>query len=75
MVFLLDSIDKSTLAIAKVDDEVYKDMTELADELPPNQPRFILLSYPMALVLCLEQFWHFFADSYSLPVGCRCRML
>lgn len=46
----LDSIDKSTLAIAKADDEVYKDMTQLADELPPNQPRYILLSYPMTLV-------------------------
>ncbi|MCJ1312249.1 hypothetical protein MMC25_005923 [Agyrium rufum] len=43
------SINKSTLEIAQADDEVYKDMQELADELPTHTPRFILLSYPLTL--------------------------
>jgi len=30
---------------------VYTNMLDLADELPDNTPRFILLSYPLTLVL------------------------
>ena len=45
-----DQIDKNTLEIAQVDDEVYTDMTALGDELPGHSPRYILLSYPMTLV-------------------------
>lgn len=44
-------IDKQTLEI-KQDDEkiVYKDLQEIADELPDHSPRFVLLSYPLTLV-------------------------
>jgi len=45
-----DQIDKKTTEIKQADDQVYKDMRELADELPDHQPRFILLSYPLTLV-------------------------
>ncbi|KAK3677923.1 hypothetical protein LTR78_002018 [Recurvomyces mirabilis] len=30
-------------------DEVYKKIPDLADELPDNSPRYILLSYPLTL--------------------------
>ena len=46
----LDHIDKHTLEIAQVDDEVYTNMQELADELPDHSPRYVLLSYPLTLV-------------------------
>lgn len=46
----LDQIDKSTLEIAQADDDVYTTMQELADELPPHSPRYVLLSYPLTLV-------------------------
>jgi len=42
-------IDKKTLEIRPVDDEVYSDLSSLADELPEHAPRFVLLSYPLAL--------------------------
>lgn len=45
-----DQIDKKTLEISQADDEVYKSMTDLSDELPDNSPRFVLLSYPLTLV-------------------------
>ena len=45
-----DQIDKRSLEISQADDEVYKSMAELADELPDNSPRFVLLSYPLTLV-------------------------
>ena len=45
-----DQIDKKTLEISQADDEVYKSMTELSDELPDNSPRFVLLSYPLTMV-------------------------
>jgi len=44
-----DEIDKKTLEIRPVDDEVYSDLSSLADELPEHAPRFVLLSYPLAL--------------------------
>lgn len=45
-----DQIDKKTLEISPADDDVYTDMPALADELPDNSPRFVLLSYPLTLV-------------------------
>ncbi|KAB2579510.1 putative gmf family protein [Lasiodiplodia theobromae] len=42
-------IDKKTLEIHQSDDEVYKNLQDIADELPDNTPRFVLLSYPMTL--------------------------
>ncbi|RDW69436.1 Glia maturation factor beta [Coleophoma cylindrospora] len=43
-------IDKNTLEI-KQDEEkiVYKDLQEIADELPDHSPRYVLLSYPLTL--------------------------
>jgi hypothetical protein len=46
----LDQIDKKTMEIQPVDDDVYSDMQSLADELPEHAPRFVLLSYPLTLV-------------------------
>jgi hypothetical protein len=46
----LDQIDKKTYEVAPVDDQVFTDMQELADELPEHIPRFVLLSYPLTLV-------------------------
>lgn len=48
-----DQIDKKTLEISQADDEVYKSMLDLGDELPDHSPRFILLSYPLTLVCSL----------------------
>jgi hypothetical protein len=45
-----DHIDKETLEIRPEDDEVYKSMQTLAEELPGHSPRFVLLSYPLTLV-------------------------
>lgn len=45
-----DQIDKKTLEISQVGDEVYKNMQDLSDELPDNSPRYVLLSYPLTLV-------------------------
>ena len=45
-----DEIDKKTLEIRAADDDVYTDMTAIADELPDHAPRFVLLSYPLTLV-------------------------
>lgn len=70
----VDMIDKSTLEIhrdSETDGEsgggsdggdggVYADMAALAEGLPANQPRFVILSYPITLVrscvyaLCLR---------------------
>lgn len=46
----LDQINKHTLEVAQVDDEVYTNMQELGDELPDHSPRYVLLSYPLTLV-------------------------
>lgn len=45
-----DEIDKKTLEIRPVDDDVYSDVQSLAEELPDHAPRFVLLSYPLTLV-------------------------
>lgn len=50
-----DEIDKKTLEIRPVDDDVFSDVQSLADELPDHAPRFVLLSYPLTLVRCLVQ--------------------
>ncbi|EOA87661.1 hypothetical protein ACJQWK_08570 [Exserohilum turcicum] len=42
-------IDKKTLEVRPVDDQVYSDVQSLADELPDHAPRFVLLSYPLTL--------------------------
>jgi dsDNA-binding SOS-regulon protein len=47
---VVDQIDKKSLEISQADDDVYTKMTELADELPDNSPRFVLLSYPLTMV-------------------------
>ncbi|KAF3003757.1 hypothetical protein E8E13_009828 [Curvularia kusanoi] len=44
-----DEIDKKTLEIRPVDDEVYSEVASVADELPDHAPRFVLLSYPLTL--------------------------
>ena len=49
----VDHIDKQTLEISSAGDEIYSSMQELADELPDHSPRFVLLSYPLTLVLPL----------------------
>ena len=48
-----DQIDKKSLEISQAGDEVYKSMEELADDLPDNSPRFVLLSYPLTMV-CMQ---------------------
>ncbi|KAF2794469.1 glia maturation factor beta, partial [Melanomma pulvis-pyrius CBS 109.77] len=42
-------IDKKTMEIQQVDDDVFSDIQTLADELPDHAPRFVLLSYPITL--------------------------
>jgi Cofilin/tropomyosin-type actin-binding protein len=44
-------IDPKTQEIKPASDETYSDMLDLADELPDSSPRFVLLSYPLTLVL------------------------
>jgi len=46
-----DQISKKTLEISPADDgEIYTKLADLADDLPDNSPRFVLLSYPLTLV-------------------------
>ncbi|QVM07753.1 hypothetical protein D8B26_002444 [Coccidioides posadasii str. Silveira] len=42
-------IDSKSQEIRPVDDQVYSNMEDVADELPDSSPRFILLSYPLTL--------------------------
>ncbi|KAK5112590.1 hypothetical protein LTR62_003904 [Meristemomyces frigidus] len=42
-------IDKNNMEIKQADEEVYKSIAELSDELPDNSPRYVLLSYPLTL--------------------------
>lgn len=47
----IDLIDKKTYEIRQDDEKVvYKSLQEIADDLPDNSPRYILLSYPLTLV-------------------------
>jgi hypothetical protein len=43
------TIDRSTLEIKPASSETYTSLQDISDALPENQPRFILLSYPMTL--------------------------
>lgn len=43
----LDAIDKDTQEIARDDDETYTSLPDLAEDLPENSPRFIVLSHPI----------------------------
>lgn len=46
-----DLIDKKTHEIKQDEDKVvYKSLEEIAEDLPDNSPRYILLSYPLTLV-------------------------
>lgn len=45
---MLDAIEKNTYEV-KRDDEIIDSTEELAEELPDNSPRFVVLSYPMKL--------------------------
>ena len=42
-------IDRSTLEILPASSSTFTSLQDISDELPENQPRFILLSYPMTL--------------------------
>ncbi|CAI6090050.1 hypothetical protein V2G26_006499 [Clonostachys chloroleuca] len=42
-------IDKNTHEIRKEDSTVYTSLEEIADELPDNSPRYVLLSYPLTM--------------------------
>ena len=55
-------IDKKTHEIKQDEDKVvYKSLEEIADDLPDNSPRYILLSYPLTLVRVI--FLSFFLPS------------
>ena len=44
-------VDKNTLEIKQDEDKtVYKDLQDIAEDLPDHSPRFVLLSYPLTLV-------------------------
>jgi len=46
-----DLIDKTTLEIKQDPDKTtYKNLEDIAEDLPDHAPRFILLSYPLTLV-------------------------
>lgn len=46
-----DMIDKATKEIKQDEDKiVYKNLDDIAEDLPDNVPRFIILSYPVTLV-------------------------
>ncbi|RYC63024.1 hypothetical protein CHU98_g3197 [Xylaria longipes] len=48
--FCAHFIDKKTHEIKQDEDKVvYKSLEEIADDLPDNSPRYILLSYPLTL--------------------------
>ena len=38
------------MEIKEASGDVYRDMKELADDLPDNSPRYVLLSYPLTMV-------------------------
>lgn len=48
-VLTADEIDKSSYEVKKVNDEPIDNVEELVEELPDNNARYILLSYPMKL--------------------------
>lgn len=47
----IDYIDKKSHEIKQDEDKVvYKSLDEIAEDLPDNSPRYILLSHPLTLV-------------------------
>ncbi|SMQ53807.1 unnamed protein product [Zymoseptoria tritici ST99CH_1A5] len=42
-------IDSKTMEILPVDSTVYTTLQDIADELPDNSPRYVLLSYPLTM--------------------------
>jgi hypothetical protein len=59
-----------------VDDEVYSDLGELADELPEHAPRFVLLSYPLTLVRLQIPLYHTPSPQLHLRLlSCKLEML
>ncbi|OAA58110.1 gmf family protein [Niveomyces insectorum RCEF 264] len=66
-------IDKASKEIRQdADQTVYTSLDELADELPENSPRFVLLSYPMTLPsgrLSVP-----YVLLYYLPITCNAEM-
>jgi len=67
-----NQINKATLEIAQADEEVYKDMSLLAEELPTHSPRYILLSYP--LTLSSGRISVPYVMIYYLPVTCNAEL-
>lgn len=57
-------IDTKSQEIRPDDDQVYSNMEDLADELPDSSPRFILLSYPLTLVLLSPFLMSFFFPAF-----------
>ncbi|KAF2659179.1 glia maturation factor beta [Lophiostoma macrostomum CBS 122681] len=66
---VLYQIDRKTLEIQPADDEVYTKLEEIADELPDNAPRFVLLSYPLTLDSGRQSVPYVML--YYLPVTCK----
>ncbi|CAK7562840.1 MAG: hypothetical protein SEPTF4163_000696 [Sporothrix epigloea] len=63
-------IDRATKEIRQDEDKtVYTSLDEIADDLPDNSPRFVLLSYPMTLpsgrLVCP------YVMLYYLPITCN----
>ncbi len=68
-----DFIDRNTKEIRQDDDKtVYKSLDELADDLPENSPRFVLLSYPMTLPSGRMSVPYVML--YFLPITCNSEM-
>ena len=44
-------IDKKSLEIKQDEDIIYSSLQEIAAELPEHSPRYVLLSYPLKLVM------------------------
>lgn len=49
LILTADEIDKASYEVKKVNDEPIDNVEELVEELPDNNARYILLSYPMKL--------------------------
>ncbi|KAF2143870.1 uncharacterized protein K452DRAFT_285910 [Aplosporella prunicola CBS 121167] len=65
-------IDKKSLEISQADAEVYNNMQKLADKLPDNSPRYVLLSYP--LELSTGRLYVPYVMIYYLPATCNSEM-
>lgn len=65
-------IDPKTQEIKPSSEETYKDLLELADDLPDSSPRFVLLSYPLTLASGRQSVPYVLL--YYLPVNCNPQM-